>query len=129
MTTDYGTSPTDCLGPARHRAGRRRPGDGTNGGPGSPTCVHRDGRWLAYYDGRASKEENAEERTGMAAGDDPGPSGGGRQSRRARPRRVRVAALHLVRSSSPDGGLRLYYETRRLDGAHDLRTEYVPPSR
>ena len=29
----------------------------------------------------------------------------------------------------PTGGIRLYYETSRLDGAHDLRTEYVPPSR
>ena len=27
----------------------------------------------------------------------------------------------------PDGGTRLFYETSRLDGAHDLRTEYVPP--
>ena len=31
--------------------------------------------------------------------------------------------------SSPTAGMRLYYETRRRDGAHDLRTEYVPPSR
>jgi hypothetical protein len=28
-----------------------------------------------------------------------------------------------------DGGIRLFYETSRRDGAHDLRTEYVPPSR
>ena len=40
--------------------------------PGWPTWSRRDGRWLAYYDGRASKEENAEERTGLAVGDAPG---------------------------------------------------------
>ena len=28
----------------------------------------------------------------------------------------------------PDGGCRLYYEATREDGAHEFRTEYVPPS-
>jgi hypothetical protein len=90
--------------------------------------VHREGRWLAYYDGRADKEENAEERTGFAAGDEPGelvaedgcvgawPDGQGS---------LRYVSLVPL----PDGGARLYYETSRRDGAHDLRTEYVPPSR
>ncbi len=86
------------------------------------------GRWLAFYDGRSSKEENAEERTGFAEGSSPGllvPRGesigaapGGRGSLRY------VSAVAL-----PEGGTRLYYETSRLDGAHDLRTEYAPPSR
>jgi hypothetical protein len=85
-------------------------------------------RWLAYYDGRASKEENAEERTGTATGTRPGDlvaeegvvgtGPDGTWSLRY------TSAVPL-----PDGGLRLYYETRRLDGAHDLRTEYVPPTR
>ena len=90
--------------------------------------VHDGGRWLAYYDGRATREENAEERTGVAEGDAPdlllsrgepiGAAPGGRGSLRY------VSAVAL-----PGGGTRLYYETSRLDGAHDLRTEYVPPSR
>ncbi|MGA3145985.1 MAG: hypothetical protein ABSF33_00760 [Acidimicrobiales bacterium] len=90
--------------------------------------VRRDGRWLAYYDGRASKEENAEERTGLAVGDTPGsltavggcfgawPSGRG-------------SLRYLSMVALPDGGTRLFYETSRRDGAHDLRTEYVPPAR
>jgi hypothetical protein len=90
--------------------------------------VHEDGRWLAYYDGRATKEENAEERTGLAVGDSPGRLvaedvvvgawGDGKGSLRY------VSAV-----PGSDGGTRLYYETSRRDGAHDLRTEYVPPSR
>ena len=90
---------------------------------------HRSGRWLAYYDGRASRSENAEERTGIATGTSPGSlvadpgdpigaSAGGKGSLRY------LSALAL-----PDGASRLYYETSRLDGAHDLRTEYVPPTR
>jgi hypothetical protein len=89
---------------------------------------NRGDRWLAYYDGRASKTENAEERTGVAVGDAPssfvamdgaiGAFAGGEGSLRY------LSAVPL-----PDGAVRLFYETSRRDGAHDLRTEYVPPSR
>ena len=34
------------------------------------------GRWRAYYDGRATAEDNAEELTGVAVGDSPGSAGG-----------------------------------------------------
>jgi hypothetical protein len=87
-----------------------------------------DGRWRAYYDGRATAEDNAEEVTGVAFGTtadrlvaEPGPvavSPWGTGSLRY------LSAVGLA-----DGGLRLYYEASRRDGAHDLRTEYVPPSR
>ena len=90
--------------------------------------VHRDGRWLAYYDGRASKEENAEERTGVAAGDTPGSLTRWPGAQGPGPT-VEGSLRYLSMVALPDGGTRLYYETSRLDGAHDLRTEYVPPSR
>jgi hypothetical protein len=90
--------------------------------------VRADGHWLAYYDGRATKEENAEERTGVAVGAVPGslvaeegPVGAWSDGRGSL-RYVSVVPL-------AGGGTRLYYETSRRDGAHDLRTEYVPPAR
>ena len=87
-----------------------------------------DDRWCAYYDGRATVEDNAEETTGVALGTTPdrlvsqpgpvavSPEGSG-------------SLRYLTAVRLPDGGLRLYYEASRLYGAHDLRTEYVPPSR
>ncbi len=90
---------------------------------------------VALYDGRASFAENWEERTGLAVvapdagqaplarfvatGDAPAavsPHHGGALRY--------VSAVRLE-----DGGYRLFYEASREDGAHDLRTEYVPPSR
>jgi hypothetical protein len=80
---------------------------------------------IAYYDGRATAEENWEERTGVARivalgsfeaiGDAPvamSPYGlGGLRY---------VSPLQL-----PDGDTRLYYEVTRPDGAHELRTTLV----
>jgi hypothetical protein len=55
---------------------------------------------MALYDGRASAEENFEERTGL--------------------RYVSLVAL-------PFGGHRLYDEATCEDGAHELRTDLVVP--
>jgi hypothetical protein len=79
------------------------------------------GTVIAYYDGRASAEENFAERTGVATG--AGPS-------------ALAAFGPVARSPYGDGGLRYlsildlgdsreryYYEMSRDDGAHELRTE------
>lgn len=79
------------------------------------TSVLSDGR--ACYDGRATAGENWFERMGVAV-----PSGVGAGLRAldggpfADVRYLDVLAL-------PDGSHRLYYEARRSDGAHELRTE------
>jgi hypothetical protein len=128
MSTRYGTSADGRHWDLQGMALTGRPGSWDQRGTRVAEVVHRDGRWLAYYDGRAGKDENAEERTGFAAGRDPGalvaegdcvgawPDGQGSL------RYVSMVPL-------ADGATRLYYETSRRDGAHDLRTEYVPPSR
>jgi hypothetical protein len=75
----------------------------------------------AYYDGRASKDENFDERTGLAAGVATGglPTAGLR-AHGARP----IADVRYVDAvRGPDGALRLFYEAPRPDGARELRTE------
>ena len=79
------------------------------------TAVLHDGR--AAYDGRATKEENWFERTGLArrvdgrfeqVGDEP------------------VAdARYLDALPLPAGGYRIYYEAPLADGSHELRTERI----
>jgi len=83
------------------------------------TAVLPDGR--AAYDGRATKEENWFERTGVAEGA-PGPL-------------VAVgdepvsAARYLEILPLPDGGYRIWYEHLLPDESHELRTELVEPLR
>jgi hypothetical protein len=81
------------------------------------TAVLADGR--AAYDGRASKEENFSERTGLAALKNPpdgwASSGGTPVS----------SARYLDVVALPAGGYRIYYEAPLPDGSHELRTELV----
>jgi hypothetical protein len=81
------------------------------------TAVLPDGR--AAYDGRATKEENWFERTGLAQraadgryepiGDEPA-----------------YDARYLEVLPLPGGGYRIYYEARLPDESHELRTELIP---
>jgi hypothetical protein len=91
------------------------------------TVVHLDGSatW-ALYDGRASAEENWEERTGLAHGGPDGrftaAAGGPFLQSPHRPGGLRYADAVVL----PDGQVRWFYEATRADGAHELRTVLQP---
>jgi hypothetical protein len=114
MTTAYATS-DDGLDWAWHGtvlAGR--PGEWDARGA-RVTAVIPDGR--VAYDGRATAEENFDERTGIAE-----PENGTLQAT-GEP----VAAVrYLDVLPLPGNGYRLYYEAPLPDGSHELRTELVP---
>ncbi len=82
------------------------------------TAVLPDGR--AVYDGRASKEENWFERTGLArlTGNRPGELEQTNDGAALDARYFDVLQL-------PDGGYRLYYEAWFPDESHELRTELI----
>ena len=81
---------------------------------------------LAFYDGRASAEENWEERTGLAGG-----AGGEPEAFEALPGGplVRDRSIRYVAPvATPDGGWFVYYETARADGTHELQGLQLPPT-
>jgi hypothetical protein len=79
------------------------------------TAVLPDGR--AAYDGRATAEENFDERTGIARAENGELVAAGEA----------VAAVrYLDVLPLPQGGYRLYYEAPLPDGSHELRTEFLP---
>jgi hypothetical protein len=83
------------------------------------TAMLPDGR--AYYDGRATREENFAERTGIAS---PGPDGSLVAAGGGPVADVRyVDALALA-----DGTLRVFFEAPLPDGSHELRTAVSPGS-
>lgn len=82
------------------------------------TSVLADGR--AFYDGRATAEENWFERTGVAA-----PSGG---LLTPIPDSPIVDVRYLDVLPLPEGGHRIYYEARLPDESHELRTELITPA-
>jgi hypothetical protein len=84
------------------------------------TAVLPDGR--ATYDGRATKEENWFERTGLArlTGARPGELEQDNDDAAFDARYLDVLPL-------PDGGYRIYYEARLPDESHELRTELILP--
>jgi hypothetical protein len=118
MQTRYATSPDGLTWTWRGIALAGRPGAWDARGT-RVTTVLPDGR--AAYDGRAGKEENFAERTGLAV--PAGPPG----SLVAQGDEPVADVRYLDAVPLAAGGFRLYYEAPLLDGSHELRTAVVPP--
>ncbi|HJU01689.1 MAG TPA: hypothetical protein VJ966_10845, partial [Actinomycetes bacterium] len=133
MTTAYATSDDGLTWDWHGTALAGRPGTWDARGA-RVTAVLPDGR--ATYDGRATKEENFSERTGLARLDDPDPSrptgaplrgspdpSGGRLVPEGDGPVADVRYLDIL--PLPGGAYRLWYEAPLPDGSHELRTELV----
>jgi hypothetical protein len=96
------------------------------------TAVFADGaRSWAVYDGRATAEENWEERTGIAVADGTLPDGSPRfTADDEEPALQSPHPPHGLRYADavplPDGSTRWFFEATRADGGHDLRTILLP---
>ena len=125
MTTEHATSPDGVDWTWRGTALSGTEGSWDARGVRFATVVLDASRSWALYDGRATAEENFEERTGLAVADE------GRftavsdtpllQSPHP-PHGLRYADVVAL----PEGGARWFYEATRADGAHELRTVLLP---
>jgi hypothetical protein len=116
MTTAYVTSDDGLAWDWHGTVLRGRAGAWDSRGARLPSVLANG---YATYDGRASKEENFRERTGVAhVGRD-----GSMQPVGSAP----IADVrYLDVLELPAGGSRLYYEAPLADGSHELRTELSP---
>jgi hypothetical protein len=123
MWTEYASSPDGLSWTWHGPALEPRPGEWDARGVRVTAVRFAPGGVVACYDGRASAEENFEERTGVAWGTAPGALA----AIGTAPAAQSAAAGHGLRYLSVlqlgDGRSRLYYELTRPDGAHELRTE------
>ena len=117
MTTAYATSEDGLVWDWRGTALAPRPGTWDARGT-RVTAVLPDGR--ATYDGRATKEENFSERTGLARP-------GGRPGELVQDGDEPVSDVrYLDVVPLGDGGYRLWYEAPLPDESHELRIELIP---
>jgi hypothetical protein len=115
MTTAYATSADGVEWQVHGTALAGRPGMWDARGA-RLTTVRPDG--LAAYDGRATKEENWFERTGLARRDGDG-------ALEALADEPVADVRYLEALPLPGGGYRIWYEARLPDESHELRTEFV----
>ncbi|HUD11183.1 MAG TPA: hypothetical protein VMS08_02130 [Candidatus Saccharimonadia bacterium] len=122
MVSNYATSSDGVVWQFHGTALAGRPGMWDSRGARITAVQFVGERVLAFYDGRATAEENYDERTGIAFGNGPElftaegdkPVGQSEDGK---------ALRYLDILSLGDGHTRLYYELALPDGSHELRTE------
>lgn len=126
MTTRYATSPDGVRWTWRGTALAGRPGRWDARGARISAVLCDGARPVACYDGRASAEENWEERTGVAVGGQPfGTFARVGDAPVAQSPHAGHGLRYVTVVGLPEGRRRFYFEITRPDGAHELRTTFV----
>jgi hypothetical protein len=126
MTTEHAVSPDGITWEWRGTALAGRAGSWDARGVRFATVALDDRRTWALYDGRATAEENWEERTGLAISDGNGAFTAVGDAPLLQSPHAPGGLRYADRVALPDGGARWFFEVTRADGAHELRTVLLP---
>lgn len=126
MRTDYATSTDGVTWTWRGTALAPRPGEWDARGVRIAAVRFSEDGVTAFYDGRATAQQNCEERTGIAEGAEPGALAALGTRCVAEAGHAGYGLRYLTVVDLGDGRERLYYELTNDRGSHDLVTELRP---
>jgi hypothetical protein len=126
MRTDYATSSDGLTWTWQGTALAPRPGEWDARGVRVAAVRFSDDGVTAFYDGRATAEQNCEERTGIAEGAEPGALTALGTAYVGEAGHAGFGLRYLTVVDLGDGHERLYYELTNTRGSHDLVTELRP---
>ena len=126
METRYATSHDGLTWSSPTVALQGTPGSWDARGARVSAVVRDTTQFVAYYDGREDRETNTEEVTGIARGEEPELLRAQGGAPIARSPFGEGAFRYVTIIDLPGFGRRMYHETSRSDGSHELRTEFFP---